>query len=722
MKTYLPAVTAAAFCGVAAASPIPVNSGALVYTQNFDTLPTESNNAAASSFWTDDSTLNGWSFYTAGNSVTPTGPAGLSYTYYVSDGSAPPQTLPLQHGFYSLGAIASTDRALGLCPTTALGELSAMVIFQNTGATPVKLAHMKYTAEVYRANNTANNKDSLYVWWKTGATDTEFLTNTTALCSSNNTQFVLNTNTSTPTSYYITGWNNLPEFTYTYNNPVANAVLAPTTQAINSNVASSVVIQPNQYFALRFANINDAGTDAVQGLDDLELTFEASSGCVVDGNVSGISRLPGADANSAADDTVQFTINAAATSGSPGGWKVPAGGLAGGTTGAYGTAVAVTVPIAAFDPSGTVKLRIEDSADSNCFKLVDVSAPPFLQKVTATNSPLITFTPAALNAGAYSPPSNNQSELGWTSIPPASVVKVQPDSGAFTGTLKYWELNSANTTFSTNPVDVSALAGQTLQGQFDLSFYTTSNTGLDAADVIKGYLEVALDGDFTNIDPGNLLTATFMDVSADQTTFAESIAAATPYIELNTVGYPATDFIFHPFVKTISIPAGAPATARARITVFGGADSGTSEHLLVDNVKFSLAVTAADADADGIPDDYETANGLNPNSNADRNTDLDGDGQSNYQEYLAGTAANDPASVLRITAAGLTPSNEITGSWSSVAGKRYQVQISPDLGNTAAWTALGNPVTATGPSMSVPAGVVIPAGNPRYFLRVVVVP
>ena len=48
-------------------------------------------------------------------------------------------------------------------------------------------------------------------------------------------------------------------------------------------------------------------------------------------------------------------------------------------------------------------------------------------------------------------------------------------------------------------------------------------------------------------------------------------------------------------------------------------------------------IALSDADGDGIPDDWETQYGLDPGSSADRNLDSDGDGQSNYAEYLAGT-------------------------------------------------------------------------------------
>jgi hypothetical protein len=43
-----------------------------------------------------------------------------------------------------------------------------------------------------------------------------------------------------------------------------------------------------------------------------------------------------------------------------------------------------------------------------------------------------------------------------------------------------------------------------------------------------------------------------------------------------------------------------------------------------------------DADHDGMPDDWETARGLDPNDASDRNGDRDGDGYTNLEEYLNG--------------------------------------------------------------------------------------
>ena len=51
--------------------------------------------------------------------------------------------------------------------------------------------------------------------------------------------------------------------------------------------------------------------------------------------------------------------------------------------------------------------------------------------------------------------------------------------------------------------------------------------------------------------------------------------------------------------------------------------------------------TPLDADGDGMPDDWEIANGLNPRDDADASLDPDGDGLTNLAEFLNGTSIND---------------------------------------------------------------------------------
>lgn len=57
---------------------------------------------------------------------------------------------------------------------------------------------------------------------------------------------------------------------------------------------------------------------------------------------------------------------------------------------------------------------------------------------------------------------------------------------------------------------------------------------------------------------------------------------------------------------------------------------------LNNKIAYITVQTPIDSDSDGMPDSYEIAQGLNPNAN-DALGDLDGDGVSNYDEFLNGT-------------------------------------------------------------------------------------
>ena len=48
------------------------------------------------------------------------------------------------------------------------------------------------------------------------------------------------------------------------------------------------------------------------------------------------------------------------------------------------------------------------------------------------------------------------------------------------------------------------------------------------------------------------------------------------------------------------------------------------------------ATVCRTTDGDGMPDDWETANGLNPNDPSDANGDCTGDGYTNIEKYING--------------------------------------------------------------------------------------
>jgi len=167
---------------------------------------------------------------------------------------------------------------------------------------------------------------------------------------------------------------------------------------------------------------------------------------------------------------------------------------------------------------------------------------------------------------------------------------------------------------------------------------------------------------------------------------------------------------------TITIPSGAPSSA-AYAVHFDHASASPNGLARFPKQTQTGLLTLSDRSAsswnDGIPDSWRlryfgTVNNLLSAATAD----ADGDGASNWAEFVAGTGPTDGSSVLRVNASGSTTPG-YTVRWPSVAGKTYVVERSTALFG-GSWAPISTNAGTGGDIEFTDTG----AGGPNRFYRV----
>ena len=124
----------------------------------------------------------------------------------------------------------------------------------------------------------------------------------------------------------------------------------------------------------------------------------------------------------------------------------------------------------------------------------------------------------------------------------------------------------------------------------------------------------------------------------------------------------------------------------------------------------------ADTDGDNMPNAWETAHGLDLYNPSDATEDPDGDGQSNRDEYFAGTNPRDAASVLRVTEIAV---GQIT--FPTVSGRTYRVESATAL-CTNCWNVLTNGLFGTGAPLQVLDPTASQSSQRFYRVRLMTAP
>ena len=405
-----------ALASLPAFAQVPI-SGTTVYTQNFNSLPSEPSGTAIQ--WTNNQTLPGWFIHRSNASPRYFANNG---TYYCADGSLPPNTAPFVHGHYNTGYDLDPDRSLSASSTTGLGEISTFVVFENTSASPVTLKNLAYTGKVYRSNQSSANPETTTVSYRIANSAAELISVIGASAQAATMPAAVGFQPFNPTDL---------NFTYDTGLDGDDIQVVPAREYILGPAAPTSVISllPGQAIAVRWGNINDGGRDAIIGIDNVSVSFEGVS-CAINAVTSNFTRDSKGTPENPNDDTYGFDLLVTGIGASPTGWQITeAGPFA--STGTYRTVRTFSgLPVS----TGSTTLTIRDRGTASCTTAVTVAPPVTFALIpvsgNATYTQNFNTLPEDFN-GAILTWNNDTSLPGWYIHRSNATPRIFPTGGEY---------------------------------------------------------------------------------------------------------------------------------------------------------------------------------------------------------------------------------------------------------------------------------------------------